>query len=211
MDLIYKHINNKSIYNEVIPNLWVGNSKASSDSEIMKDIDVVLNCTDSLPFNYEELKNHRLSISSNMDTTDIKNIESYLEMSADLINSYLNDKKNILVHCDNGCQRSCSIILAFLIKYKDLDLYKAARTLINEHKLALFPYPYYNLALINYEYNINKKNSSDINYIHIHINRNKIFIVILIIYCIYQIINKLYFNNKIINDKIINDNIINDN
>ena len=198
MEFIFKYINSKSYYCEIYENVWLGNYKSACDTEFMNKIDVVLNCTDSLPFSFNHIQNHRISIPEISTTNDIKSIESYLEMTSDLIASYLKDNKCILVHCDNAIQRSCSIVIAYIIKYKDMDLYTATDFLITKHKFALSPYPYYNIALVNYEYNINKKNSNSINFIHLHKNIKLILITLLVIYLLYKLLNIMLLNKRTI-------------
>lgn len=43
------------------------------------------------------------------------------------------DKKNIIVHCIQGKQRSATVIVAYLIKYYKLPLEKAVQIVIRKH------------------------------------------------------------------------------
>lgn len=54
-----------------------------------------------------------------MDTDDFP-IDKYFDETSDLINSFIKQKKNVLVHCIMGRSRSVSIVLAYLIKYNKM-------------------------------------------------------------------------------------------
>jgi len=109
--------------NKISEHLWLGNYEAAKDSSFFQthNIKFVVNCTRDLPYPefYKELgiKAIRLPI-NDIDTSDnnavlINNMDSLLEQ----INSQIQSKHNVLVHCFAGVSRSATTVACYLIKY----------------------------------------------------------------------------------------------
>ena len=189
---ILDFILNKPIYNKVLNNVWIGNKKVVKNMEVYKNIDVVINCSKNIPFYNTSKINHRISIDNNNSMENIKNLETYLEMTADLIKFHIDQNKKILIHCDTSMDIAPSILSAYLIKYKNKNLYEACDYIMNKHPLAFIICPKFKMSLINYEFNILKKNYKNISYIHF--KKFKLFWIglLVIILIIIIIINKDY-------------------
>ena len=127
---------------------------------------------------------------------NIKNLESYLEMTADLIKYHTDKNRNILIHCDDSIDISPSILVAYIIKYYNKNLYEACSYIMNKHFLAFIIKTKFKISLINYEYNILKKNSKDISFIHF--KKFNYFWLILLSLLIFIIILIISINNKIL-------------
>jgi protein-tyrosine phosphatase len=200
---ILNYIFNKSIYNKILDNIWIGNKQVVKNMEIYKNIDVIINCSKNIPFYNTSKINHRISITNNNSIENIKNLETYLEMSADLIKYHTDQKKKILIHCDTSRDLSPSILVAYLIKYKNINLYESCDFIMNKHSLAFIINAKFKLSLINYEYNILKKNHKNISYIHF--KKFKLFwitlIAIILIIIIIASSNNKSSNNKSSNNK----------
>lgn len=163
---ILNYIFDKPIYSKIMNNIWIGNKKVVKNMEIYKTIDVVINCSKNIPFYNTSKINHRISVENNNSIKNIKNLETYLEMTADLIKYHVDQNKKILIHCDNSVDLSPCIIAAYLIKYNNKNLYESCDFIMSKHPIAFIFDVKFKLSLINYEYNILKKNTKNISYIH---------------------------------------------
>lgn len=113
---------------EIIPKLWLANYKPPLDLEFIKknNIDVIINCTPDIPFYNEmfdekslkKIKNietFRISVYDSLLEKDILLMEEYLKYILPfMLKKYVQEKKNILIHCKAGAQRSAIIVAAFL-------------------------------------------------------------------------------------------------
>ncbi len=109
---------------EVIPGLFLGNYKAASNEKLLSEnkIEVIFNLVESLENRFPDnivYHNFKISDSSNF-TLD----ERVSEINVHLHN-YLSNNRRVLVHCRQGISRSPSVIIAFLIKFKDFSFEQA--------------------------------------------------------------------------------------
>lgn len=116
--------------------LWLGNYKSALDPVFLKDndISVIINCTIDLPYIYDVLEPEKHGLSK-LETFRIPVYDSLLEHDIVIMEQYLstalpftlkklvNDKKNILIHCYAGKQRSSSLCAATLFLLVDNDIY----------------------------------------------------------------------------------------
>jgi protein tyrosine phosphatase len=114
--------------------LWLGNRKAALDFNLLKDnnITVIINCTKEIPFIHKlhnntnkpfKLETIRIPIYDSDHESDNNELYKSLE---DLMNfldiKFINEKRNILIHCAAGVSRSASVAAAYIfytIKYND--------------------------------------------------------------------------------------------
>jgi|LakMenEpi03Aug12_release.lakeMendotaPanAssembly.Ray.scaffolds.fasta_scaffold3454276_1 dual specificity MAP kinase phosphatase len=61
----------------------------------------------------------------------IYNFLPYFEEITALINQYRLSKLNIFVHCHMGISRSCTIVIAYLLRYENMS-YKQAFDLVSK-------------------------------------------------------------------------------
>ena len=109
---------------EIIPNLWLGNYKAALDANFLssKKINLIINCTKNLPFYYQVesctqlcIETYRIPVNDNHLEIDFITMEKYLKIVIPLlVKKYVDEKKNILIHCRAGKQRSAIVVAAFL-------------------------------------------------------------------------------------------------
>ena len=105
---------------EIIPRLWLGNVRASTDEDFIRNanIQVVFNCTKDLPFSYLVPLKYRVPVDDNLEEDEIRNLALWsIEIAHKLIAEY-NKGRTILVHCMAGMQRSAASVAFFLIAYK---------------------------------------------------------------------------------------------
>ena len=113
---------------EIIKNLWLGNRNAPLEYKNLKknNIKLIINCTKDI--NYPADNDIQVI---RLDINDINNEESntILKKEIDnllfLINLYLNNNIGVLVHCWAGVQRSATVVLCYLLKYKHMGLHTA--------------------------------------------------------------------------------------
>lgn len=124
---------NGTSVNEIIPNLWLGNYKTARDINFLKEnkINLILNCTPDISFIdekiIEELKieTYRIPVNDSLLEKDIILMEDYLKIFIPLLfNKYIVEKKNILIHCHAGKQRSAIVVAALLKVLIDKQLIK---------------------------------------------------------------------------------------
>lgn len=108
--------------NEIIPGLWLGNKESAEDLLFLKleNINLIINASKHIPCYFKFLDYYRVSVNDpgpGMDMNHPDIFQMYLEFSylINLIQDYRNQKKNILVHCHSGIQRSAGIVLIYLI------------------------------------------------------------------------------------------------
>lgn len=112
-------------------------------------IDFVVNITTEAPF-WEDVESMRLPLEDDPAT----NILPYLDMAVDRIHeSIVNRNAHVLVHCVAGVSRSATVVIAYLMKYKRMDL----RTAFNyccTLRPVIRPNNGFMVQLINYELQI---------------------------------------------------------
>ncbi len=110
--------------NEILPGLWLGDYTSALDSTFIDDnkIDVVVNCTPDKPFISElqasrPIETVRLTVYDSLLERDFILMEDYFKFIIPfLIQRYVKEQKNILIHCHAGKQRSGIVVAAFLYK-----------------------------------------------------------------------------------------------
>lgn len=113
----------------IIPNLWLGSFRAALDTKFLIDnkINVIINCTENIPFiyevdknNYEDIEFIRIPVNDSLLEKDLLLMQDYFKIILPyLYKKYTNEKKTILIHCREGKQRSAIITAAFLKNLSD--------------------------------------------------------------------------------------------
>lgn len=126
---------------EVIPRLWLGNVRASTDEKFIKEnnIQVVFNCTKDLPFSHIIPVKYRVPVDDNLKEEEIRNMELWsTEIAYKLINEY-NKGRTILVHCMAGMQRSAASIAFMLIAKYGMHAEDAMKMIKGRRQIAFHP------------------------------------------------------------------------
>lgn len=146
---------------EILPNLWLGNIKIAQTLSFYSDhnVDCVINCSKDLPFYNEKCKNIRVSVHDNLKKEEIERLFDYFDTCSDFINIHLKQNSTILVHCYAGKQRSASIILAYLMKYANINLYDGVNLIQSKRFQAFTPGINFISSLEKYEKYIKNKNN----------------------------------------------------
>ena len=116
--------------------LWLGNYKAILDLDFLvsNNISVIINCTPDIPYIYEVLESSKMANLSQLETFRIPVFDSLLDKDIFLMEQYyhivlpfilkklLKEKKNIIINCHAGRQRSASVIALILYILIDNNL-----------------------------------------------------------------------------------------
>jgi hypothetical protein len=105
---------------EIITGLWIGNERSSQNETFLRShhIDVVFNCTKTLPFHNLIAHKYRLPVDDNLREEEIRNMELWSsDVAYKMMHEYLAGNR-ILVHCHAGMQRSAAAVAIFLIAFK---------------------------------------------------------------------------------------------
>jgi dual specificity phosphatase 12 len=126
---------------EIIPRLWLGNSRAAKDEDFIrsKNIQVVFNCTKNLPFSPIIPIKYRIYIDDNLEEEEIRNMELWSNEIAYKIMSEYIDGKTILVHCFAGMQRSAASVAFFLIAFLRMRALDAMKMIKEKRPIAFSP------------------------------------------------------------------------
>lgn len=145
---------------EIVPGLWIGNQAASEDPNIIRDFDVVINCTKHLEFADTDKPIARIRIAVNdpgritQETqSDIVAMRAMLPTAVSIINKALTAGKRVFVHCHAGAQRSAIVVLGYLIVYQYKGPFDARYAAAFQYMLDKRP------VVFAYGYSVNFKKS----------------------------------------------------
>ena len=141
--------------NEIFTNLWLGDIRDSRDSQFISKIDVIINCTNNIPYLDNSKECFRVGVEDNLKKNEIILLYKLLDPTIDFIHEKLKSQKSVFVHCYAGKQRSASVICAYLMKYLDFNLDDAKYFVKSKRAHIFTPVCNFNGALKLYE----KKNS----------------------------------------------------
>lgn len=117
-------------------------------------IDFVVNITTEAPF-WEDVESMRLPLED--DTSS--NILPYLDTAVDRINESISKRNaHVLVHCVAGVSRSSTVVIAYLMKYRKMELRQAFNYCYNLRPV-IRPNNGFMLQLMNYEQSLFNKQS----------------------------------------------------
>ena len=117
--------------NEIIPNLWLGNHRSALNIDFLKknNINLIINCTPNKSFikeNLLKIEMYRIPVNDSLLEKDFLLMQKYFQIVVPLLlRKYTIEKKNILVHCHMGKQRSAIVVAALLkvlLDYKYIEL-----------------------------------------------------------------------------------------
>jgi hypothetical protein len=129
-------VNEKDV-TEVLPNLWLGNYKSSQNEDFIKrfNIKFIVNVTPDLPNIFTYVK--YLVVPINDDDMCGGNINKLFDESTKFIAEGLATRSGVLVHCKYGHHRSSSIIVAFLIRFLNVNCFAGIKYINSLRKCAL--------------------------------------------------------------------------
>ena len=128
--------------NQIIPNLWLGNRNSPTEYANLKknNIKLIINCTKDL--NY--------CVPSDIHTIRLAINDANTEES----NRILGEKMGVLVHCWAGMQRSATVVICYLLKYKHYKLDEAKQIMKKERGIVFLPVPTFDDFINSYSMNV---------------------------------------------------------
>ena len=127
--------------NEIIPNLWLGNARASMSEQFIAEngIQVVFNCTKNLPFSPMIPIKYRIPVDDNLEEEEIRNMELWSSEIAFKIMAEYKQGRHILVHCMAGMQRSAASVAFMLIAHLNMRGIDAMKMIKEKRNIAFHP------------------------------------------------------------------------
>ena len=139
--------------NEIIPNLWLGNrnSPSEKDNLIKNNIKLVINCSKDIVYEIDpNIQVIRLAINDVNSDESNEILGDNIDYITFIINIYLTNNLGVLVHCYAGVQRSATVVICYLLKYKHMGLDMAKSIMREKRSIVFFPYPTFNTFINNY-------------------------------------------------------------
>lgn len=140
---------------KIINNLYLGNKKDPYE----KDWHLIINCTTNLPFPKSCNNTIRIPIEDDpFDSNKLFNLMKDTTTLEEMHTNILNDKF-VLVHCQQGIQRSPTIVACYLIKYHNYTKEQAIEFIKSKRQIAFF-------------WQINLEKAIDLFYNYINLSKN---------------------------------------
>lgn len=138
---------------EIIPNIWLGDIEGETYKSNI-NVKYVVNCVKDLGF-LNNYNSYQGVIKDSLDKYEIIKIYEYLCETTKFINNNLINDEATLVFCENGNQKSATIIAAYLIKYGNHTKETAIKAIRTKYKSAFYPDINYIYSLEMFEQNNN--------------------------------------------------------
>lgn len=118
--------------NKVIPGLYIGNYDAATNIVLLQhhSITHILIVGEGLAQRFPNSYTYK---QINIYDLTSCNIHQYFEECNEFIESCFRTKGKVLVHCDNGISRAPTIVIAFLMKNKNIGFTHALEMLKKKH------------------------------------------------------------------------------
>ena len=130
----------KEYPSEIIPNLWVGSllSLSNTDFKSTIKINTIINTEKDLHY-LGKHKEYNEPLQKNFKVFEINKLDEYLDECTNFININLNNNNTIFVVCNNGIQKSPTIILSYLIRYGKLSIESGLKCIRTKNTDVFFP------------------------------------------------------------------------
>jgi protein-tyrosine phosphatase len=140
----------ENAYDEIIDHLFIGSAAALNGSD---NFDLIVNCTPHISIKYPN-KTIRIPIRDEPEECN-----KLLKLLSDTnvleeINTTINNKQKVLVHCQAGQQRSCALVACYLIEYNNMNPYTAVNHIKTKRRIAFFGEINFLSAIVNFFYTL---------------------------------------------------------
>ena len=127
---------------EIISRLYIGNQESAADPDFIrrKRITAIINCTPSLPNKFIKagiIKYVRIPVDDSLKVTDINQMTAWLPFVVDSLRQlHHTERRNVLVHCHAGMQRSAIVVAAYLVRYAGMTPSQATKFIVKKRPIA---------------------------------------------------------------------------
>ena len=138
--------------NEILPGqLWLGNGSAASESALLQSLGIqkILNVADDVPNFLESEGKFEYFNLSVADFGADRGISRTFDIAFEKLKEWENSDFRVFVHCTAGMNRSATIVIAWLMYSRGLQLSEAWRIVREKRKVC--PQKDNRLELIKYE------------------------------------------------------------
>lgn len=127
--------------NQIIKGLWLGDCEIAVNPTFFSknNIGAVINCTPDIPNKFQQkgVDYLRLVLNDSLKDVDTKKMIKFLPSAIFYLNQKRDkEKKNILVHCHAGMQRSAAVVTAYLCNFYKLNLDEAINLILKQRPVA---------------------------------------------------------------------------
>jgi len=142
--------------------IFIGKKSNAQDKEHLEELGItqVLNCAKEIPipnfYDKSGIGYHHLE----MEDKAAFAIEDFFEEGADFINECMENKANTLVHCQEGKSRSTSMVIAYFMKYQNMNCESALAVCAARRQLVQ-PNNGFMTKLKTYEQSLAKKEAGE--------------------------------------------------
>jgi protein-tyrosine phosphatase len=119
--------------NEIIPNLFLGDATFVYMEDI-PDFKFIVNCCPEITCEYPKQFQNIEYLKFHDDRSENKRLISLVEEKKTLENifNFLERNEKVLVHCAMGIQRSATIVVCFLVRYRNMSIKEAVKHVIKK-------------------------------------------------------------------------------
>lgn len=135
---------------EILPGIFVGNQWTASDAQFFgeKSIRRVVNCTNTVPFYFTDKATYfRIPVDDSNNEIDNNKMAAYLLPAIRFILEIQpNSNRGVLIHCQAGVSRSCTVAAAVLRFCCIPTIPLAIEEVIRKRSVAFFRGMYFNFS-----------------------------------------------------------------
>ena len=138
---------------EILPGLWLGNSKAAKDTKWLAENEVttVFNATKDIAFSPTIKKQYRIPVDDNLQPDEIRNMTLWSHEIIYKLMQERNEGNVILVHCAAGMQRSAAIVAMYLIATRRMGVEQSMSFIKGIRPIAFRPSANFKESLIAFD------------------------------------------------------------
>jgi len=145
--------------NEIIPNLWLGSKNSALEQNNIRkhNIKLIINCSKDINYSVDP-DIHVMRLPINDINTEESNIilRDNIDILTYMIDLYLHNNLGVLVHCYAGMQRSATVVICYLMKYKNFKLNDAKIYMKNKRSIVFLPFPTFDNFINTYALSYDK-------------------------------------------------------
>lgn len=140
--------------------LYLGAKSVTADLEKLNGLEIkcIINCTQDSPMG--EYPEQICCLHVDVGDQATEDISRYFVEACDFIEKAKVEGHGVLVHCTMGMSRSCTIVLAYLVRHRGMSLAQALSH-VKERRPVVSPNPGFMAQLVEFERSVHGKVSID--------------------------------------------------